>query len=131
MRANAAQVLGEIGPDARASVPALRRLLVCKHDFTREQAAIALWRITRDTNVVSLLVAELDRAPNSMAYRQIVSALGEMGQPAKAAVPAVVRTIGQPGRWEDFEQYEILKVGEEALRRIDPNALLKLNGPGK
>ncbi len=43
VRANAAAALGKIGPEARAGIPALRKLMSDANSYVREQAAVALW----------------------------------------------------------------------------------------
>jgi HEAT repeat protein len=47
MRRDAACTLGDIGPDARAALPALREALEDPFVSVREQAATALEKITR------------------------------------------------------------------------------------
>ena len=67
VKEHAAQGLGMIGPEARLAVPELTALLSQTNSYTRQQAVIALWRITHDTNLVSNVVRELENAPDAMS----------------------------------------------------------------
>jgi len=122
VRANAAQVLGEIGDEAKSALPGLTRLLNATNSYTRVQSAIAIWRIVGDTNMVSVLKAELNGTPEVPTCSWILSALGEMGPVAKPAIPAILRTIqGQRGV-SNVHGIDISSVGLKALEKIDPDA---------
>jgi hypothetical protein len=58
VRDAAAHALGEIGPDATQAIPGPTRLLEDPDLYTRREAAIALWRITHDTNRLARFMAE-------------------------------------------------------------------------
>jgi HEAT repeat protein len=129
VRANAARVLGEIGPEARGATPELRKLLNTGDSYTRQQAAVALWRIDHATNVVAVLVAELqsdDVFPDRR--RAILSALGEMGPAAKAASTTVAK-MGQ--REDEFGPRftvpaELRQLAREVLAKIDPDRAMSI-----
>ena len=92
-RATAAWALGRIGTDARTAVPWLRQSLSDTNGPMRLSAAIALWRIVQDTNVVALVIEQFDRNPHNT---EALSALGEMGPLAKSAVPTLLKMLRSP-----------------------------------
>jgi HEAT repeats len=94
-RALAARLLGLLGPEAKPAAPELRKLLAAPERDLRSEAAIALWRINRETNMLAVLTAELEQR-GLMAYPDVLTALGEMGPLAKAAVPAIIKMLGPP-----------------------------------
>ena len=97
-RSRAATALGQIGPEAKAAVPALAQVLKDDDSSIRTAAARALGNI--GTAAVPALLKALQnddarvRAASVTGLGQIspnaVSALGEIGADAKAAVPALV-----------------------------------------
>jgi len=116
IRGTAAWALGEVGPDARMAVPWLRQSLSDTNAPMRLSAAIALWRISQDTNVVSVVIEQFDRNPQN---REILRALGEMGPLAKSAVPTLLKILGPPDPpWPPYVQ----PLAREALKKIDPEA---------
>lgn len=63
IRGRAAEALGKIGPAAQGAVPELRKLFAEGDSYSMRQAAIALWRISGDQNlVVPTLAGMLDDA---------------------------------------------------------------------
>jgi hypothetical protein len=85
VKGEAAWALGCIGPGARST------------PYVRATAAIGLWRIAGETNVLPILVRELGRSPDEMTCRRIIAALGEMGEAAKSAIPVILaRGINTP-----------------------------------
>ncbi|PYK62566.1 MAG: hypothetical protein DME21_05925 [Verrucomicrobia bacterium] len=116
IRGTAAWALGEVGPDAQMAVPWLRQSLSDTNAPMRLSAAIALWRISQDTNVVSVVIEQFDRNPQN---REILRALGEMGPLAKSAVPTLLKILGPPDPpWPPYVQ----PLAREALKKIDPEA---------
>jgi HEAT repeat protein len=118
-KALAARLLGEMGPEANGAVPDLLRLTADPDRAIRTEAAMALWRIKRDTNGLPLLVEALARAP-LFESQQILSALGQMGPAADAAVPVILKKLDEPGTRPSGSPESSL--AREALRRIDPEA---------
>jgi HEAT repeat protein len=125
VKENAARVLGEIGPEARAAVSPLTKLLSDTNSYAREQAAIALWRINRDTNVIPVLIAELESASEAPAYGRILTALREMGRSATAAVPVILKTIKDRRGMPNDHGIDIRAVGLKTLEEINPEAATK------
>jgi len=115
-RATAAWALGQVGPDAQMAVPWLRQSLSDTNAPMRLSAAIALWRISQDTNVVSVVIEQFERNPQN---REILRALGEMGPLAKSAVPTLLKILGPPDPpWPPYVQ----PLAREALEKIYPEA---------
>ena len=118
-RATAAWALGRIGPDARTAVPWLKQSLSDTNTPLRLTAAIALWRIVQDTNVVALVIEQFDRNPHN---RDALSALGEMGPLAKSAVPTLFKILRPPDLSGIPASPAVQKSAREALKQIDPKA---------
>ncbi|MGW5781121.1 PBS lyase [Streptomyces sp. NPDC003863] len=86
----AAQVLGEIGPAAAATAPALRPGLASRDLWVRVRSAAALWRVSGDASVaLPVLLAAWEE--NRHARVDIAECLAEMG-PAASAAQLVVLT---------------------------------------
>jgi HEAT repeat protein len=58
----AADVLSHLGPAARAAAPDLSRLLGATNAEVQIGASLALWHIDRDTNVLSVIVRNLNQS---------------------------------------------------------------------
>ena len=78
LRRLAVYALGEIGPPARAVVPALRVVLQDPFNWVRVWAASAFARVTEDRSAVALLVAEM-RAPEAFVRSLVAWHLGRLG----------------------------------------------------
>ena len=75
LRRLAVYALGEIGPQARAVVPALRVVLQDPVNWVRVWAASAFAKVTEDRSAVALLVAEM-RAPQAFVRSLVAWHLG-------------------------------------------------------
>jgi HEAT repeat protein len=138
-RVGAAYALAQIGPRARASVPALAEALTDEHPRVREEAARALGKVGVDARAAAFrLVAALkDRDPAVRAAaaeaavqpligvlqqgdldKRLAAAriLGDIGPTAKAAVPVLL---------EALNDRQVRFAAAEALKRIDPGAASK------
>src|SRR5262249_20536512 len=104
-RGKAAEALGRIGPEAKAAVPEVEKLLKEGEPLGKLAAAEALWRVdgrTQDTvpGLVTLLKRR-DLRPNRVGRyisesehrQQIAEILGRIGPAAKEAVPALLDAI--------------------------------------
>ena len=78
LRRLAVYALGEIGPPARAVVPALRVVLQDPFNWVRVWAASAFARVTEDRSAVALLVAEM-HAPEAFVRSLVAWHLGRLG----------------------------------------------------
>jgi HEAT repeat protein len=115
-REAAADVLGRIGPPARAAVPALLALLKDKSAAAALTAAMALSHIdsTRAAAAAPLLADALDLPGATVA-------LANIGPSARAAVPALIAAL-KPGK--NSANADLLYTGVRlALARIGPSAV--------
>jgi len=124
LRASAAFTLSRIGPDAKVATPKLIALLRAPPDaeevnaifdqIVRKNAAMALGRITRGSDVaVESLIAALDDKGLEVAVYAAM-ALGEIGPPAKAAIQPL------QGFVKTEKDARIRIHAAAALMRIDP-----------
>jgi HEAT repeat protein len=114
-RAVAARMLGECGPAARASVPALVKRLKDLEPPVRVAAAAALMKITPETETelaLSTLVAELGNA-DVFVRLLAADALGELGPRARKARGTLARLLEDP-------EPEARHAAMDALKRIAP-----------
>jgi HEAT repeat protein len=119
-RQNAARVLGEIGPDGRASIPMLKVLLSDPDSSARLEAAIALWRLDRDSRVLSVLIQDIKSARRTETCVRVIRAFGEMGPLAKDAIPVIVRTANAPPLEPMIPAVTIREAAMDAVDKIDP-----------
>jgi HEAT repeat protein len=108
VRAAAARALGKIGVDARSAAFALVEALTDKNREVREAATPA---------AVQPLIGALQKGDLDIQIRAC-RALGHIGPPAKAAVPALKALLP-----DSFVRAAAL----DALNKIDPGATLRLN----
>jgi HEAT repeat protein len=130
VRGNASRDLGKLGPVAKEAIPQLRQLLKTGDSYTRQQAAVALWRIDNDTNVIPLLVSELRQVRVRVAeprFPTVIStcmvtleAFGEMGSLAKSAEPVIIDVMNHAQEIDRAMEKQILIAAHDALAKIDP-----------
>ncbi len=115
VRQSAARALGAMGPAAKPAASELKSLLEDPDPAMRLEAATALWRIERDTNLVQRVAEQLEKPQSPYAYRGFVDLLAQMGPAAQSAVPGILRTSTNwgPGMARSVRR---------ALSRIDPSA---------
>jgi HEAT repeat protein len=134
VRETAAEVLGQLGPQAHAACSELKKLLADPDAGVRREAAIALWRIASDREVLPILITELKGNEDA---KQLIAVLGEMGPIAKPAVPAIKEALGpswlRAGRLAPARRGAVASTNHEttmatleevasyALRKIDPD----------
>jgi HEAT repeat protein len=110
VRQAAASALAGIGPEARLAAPALFRATKDKDNVVRNNSFWALRHILPDPQLtIPVLIAGLDD-PFPAARENAAFALGMYGQQARAAVPALVRTLSTNG------------AAGFSLKQIDPEA---------
>lgn len=97
VRRQGVEILGEIRPEARAAIPALRETLTNKNHPERFSAAVALWRIERSAAaVVPTLIEALKDKRHAADRRLAATMLGQIGPEAKAAIPALIEVLKDP-----------------------------------
>jgi HEAT repeat protein len=136
VRRDAAEVLGRIGPPARAAIPALTKALrdVDKasgigNKDVRLSAAEALWRVGRRVEPV---LPGLVRVLNKNAYPDVrvkaAAIVGRIGPEAREAVPALIKCLKDTrlyseGYGYDFKKYQKMRAAPLlALAQIGPGA---------
>lgn len=116
-----ASILGNIGPGAKAAVPALLRAATSTNTVEHYYEFDALGRIHAEPElVIPVLINVMSHSPADRIYA--VTAARQFGGAAKAAVPELIALLNDPtvkassgnGFVSDREQVE------RALREIDP-----------
>jgi HEAT repeat protein len=119
----AADVLGRIGPPAKAVLPRLRKMLDAGYEWTRVHAAAALWDIggedEADAVVQTLLVAW---AENDATSKHVLACLNRMGPAAVPALPRIRAELARPRRSGHFQSV----ADDEELQRTCRAVLSRL-----
>jgi HEAT repeat protein len=109
----ATEELGELGPAAKAAVPALIQALKSSDTVLHEPAIRALGKIHSDPDVViPLLIPYLT---NDEVNDDAATALANYGKLAKAAVPNIIPLL-------HAKDDDARKAARVALKKIDPEA---------
>jgi HEAT repeat protein len=116
----AAEFLGIAGPEARPAIAPLRALLTDSSWSQRPYAALALWRISHDTNVLEYIIPNLRSPGTAGSYRRFLAVAAEMGPAAQPAIPALLR--GMTNLNDD-----VSGPVEEALKKITSKAAAAFN----
>jgi HEAT repeat protein len=124
-RSDAAWALGEIGPEAAGAVPDLLEAFNDDVAWVRASAALAVWKITQDSNtavpvLINVLKNRSDRPYNGRYFA--AWALGEIGSEARDAVPVLVDALKDPDE-------QVRKKVAEVLKRIDPEEARRVGVP--
>jgi HEAT repeat protein len=110
-RAAAADVLGNIGPAARDSAPAMIEILGDENVWVRRNAVEALGNIAPATlDAVPAVITTLSDTDERVRRNAAVT-LAKMGQPANEAIPALMNCLNDEGRYVRY-------YAAVALRRI-------------
>jgi len=113
VREDAVDALGKLGPFAKSAAPALRKSLETGPLAARASAARAHWLVSGQTELaVDVLIGELD---DIIWREQAAQTLGQIGPPAKKAVPDLLKLIEA-----DDSDPDLRDAAVEALTRIDP-----------
>jgi len=117
--------LGAFGPEAAKAVPELRTLLSNADPDLRERSAMALWRITGDTNMIKVLTSELERTTDPQQSGRIMTDLGEIGPPARSAIPLILAKGYDPRPLHHRlpAVFDLGQISRKAANKIDPDAL--------
>ncbi len=117
VRESAAETLAEIGPEARAAIPSLERLITDPSASVRVQAAQALWHIDHQNSKPVSLLTELLKNPSVAIRLQAASALVTIDKEgaAKKVVPVLIEALKD-------ENAAIRQEAAEALGNLAPQA---------
>ncbi|MDD3906313.1 MAG: HEAT repeat domain-containing protein [Candidatus Omnitrophica bacterium] len=108
--------LSEMGPPAKAAVPALAKALRDHDADVRHGAATAL--TNKGPAAISVLAEALEDT-DAGVRREVAIALGNIGAPAKVAVPTLVKTLRDPYSYVRREAVIALgKIGPSAKAAI-------------
>lgn len=115
VRDAATLTLATLGPAAAPALPALRKLLAGDDPQDRQSAAVALWRIARAPEALTVTTALLQH-PDSVIRMSAATEIGyTFGADAKGAVPVLAKLL-----WDDAIEVRFTTL--EALARIGPDA---------
>ncbi len=113
--AEAAQLLGKMGPKAKEALPTLVAARSGERDHAFDALTLAIARIDPSHPAgVPSLVADLEH-PIEFYRRDAAGALEVIGPPAKSAAPALVQALHDPA-------WNVRRAAARALCRIDLNA---------
>ena len=110
-RATGARMLGECGPAAASTVPALAKFLKDGDGDVRVAAAEALLKIAPGTPGALGVLADALKSPDLLVRRRAAEALGGRGASARDALPALRAALQDP-------EPEIRRAAQEALQKI-------------
>jgi HEAT repeat protein len=148
LRAQIAEVLGNIGPPASPALPALEHVRNERDKVARYRIAEALWKIDKKGDrILPLKLEELKSSDDSTRWSAAVF-LGSMREKAKPAVPALIErlqkdssnrvrgraamSLGEIGpeaqdavpaltqAWLQDEYSNVREAAESALKKIEP-----------
>jgi HEAT repeat protein len=97
-RAQALQLAGELGPDAKPLVPALKELAADSPPHVRLQSIQALQKVSpEDARASAAGLGELIRGPDVNLRNQAIQVVGEIGpEGVKAVLPTVLEGLKSP-----------------------------------
>ena len=109
---SAASALGRITNRCDEALPGVRRLLDSTNDYRRAVAAMTLWRLGGDAEQTRRTLEGL--LTTKRAKGAAASSLGQMGEPARASVPALLKASHESaGRW--VEMYDRAQCAKAVL----------------
>lgn len=121
----AADLLAEIGPEARDAAPHLRKHLNHDDRDIAIKVGRALWSIIGETDdLLEILRVEIEGATtHGWRYghgitKECLQLAGEIGPDARRLVPFIVMLANNPHTWKLTKEQALI-----ALRQIDPDAL--------
>jgi HEAT repeat protein len=86
-------VLSELGPDAKAALPAIAEARKDADKDVRLHAEMVQWIIERQADVVIPVLETAIRSGNTATAQRALHALGDMGPAARNAVPVLVEAL--------------------------------------
>jgi len=112
-RLRAAWTLGEIGPEAKATLPALTALLRDADPHARIHAAFALWQVGMQSKQGVAVLIEALKSDDYHVRRSAAHTLRHFGPAGRDAIPELVRASDDPDPG-------LRALAEAALERVRP-----------
>jgi HEAT repeat protein len=110
---SAVEVVGAIGPEAKAAIPDLLRILRDEDSYRRALAAETLGKIGQEAGTVVPALAPLLQERSRLVRLAAIRALARFGPNAKHAIPPLAALL------EDDDEY-VSEAAADALTAIDP-----------
>jgi HEAT repeat protein len=123
-RGSVALGLAEIGPGAKAAVPALLRASKAddpNDSLTAVRSAYALWKVSKHKEAIPTLIEMLRKDKSGTVRSHAAMWLGFIGGDAKEAIPALTAALKDTGPW-------VSSSAAAALKKIGPEAAKKTAG---
>jgi len=95
-RVGVLKILWEMKKEAKDALPDIMALLPIASDFEKTFAAGALYSITESAKLPVSILIETTRSKSAGARFSAVRRLGEIGRPASAALPEMIRLCKDP-----------------------------------
>lgn len=92
----ALRALGNIGPEARSAIPRIEELWPLDGKTVLPTVAVAFCRIDPQHPALKALIAQAADRGDVSRTQVALSALGEIGPPAQAAVPVLLKALAEP-----------------------------------
>jgi HEAT repeat protein len=108
-------VLGEIGPNASAALPALTQALTAENQAVRFQAAIAVWKIARDGKAAVPALAEVLKDSSSGSRLLAMQTVAQIGPEAIQTAPQLMLALAD-------NNPRLHQVAADALEQLGPEA---------
>jgi HEAT repeats len=131
-RGSTASVLGKIGPEAAAAVPALLRAAASTNEFVYTSALSALGWIHADSGEVVPVLIKALHDPWAGTRSSAIFALGCFGGDAKSAVPALVALLNDPSLNSNRSpgptsaSFNLRGLVQKTLQQIDPGTYARV-----
>jgi HEAT repeat protein len=112
-RALTVEALGKIGPPALEASSALQVATEDPEAEVRLRAALALWKVSGTTEIPVLTLIQLLGCDGVVFRSRVAQALGEIGPPAKEAMPDLIQV------WRNLPSHDDA-YAFSALQKIAP-----------
>jgi hypothetical protein len=122
----ALQGLQALGPKASTAVPDIEKILEHGQGRMRHFAARALWEIERRTNLVSVLIKEIDQENRWIELMDIIHCLESFDEAAKPAVSSLVDKLKAWEAQGEMLPPPLLRSAADLIKKIDPGSVEKL-----
>jgi hypothetical protein len=96
----AASALAASGPDAKAALPQLTKLLKSEDPSVRTEAACAVWRIAKQKEPTVSVLIDVVKQGKYDSNVHAARALGNIGADAEPAIPVLIEVVKGTGKFE-------------------------------